>query len=153
MKLVRCKVDSNCKIIMYKKYFVDEYTVVKSQSDDTQLCACIYSYERESIGCMPLDYFEPLDKDNDTRIRLYFKRHSECVDYLLKYFYLRNFKHSHTRRELAYILRIIESHALNQSPYAFRSMCKERMCNHIEFYLNVHEKERLSKIMRVNLTL
>ena len=76
-------------------------------------------------------------------MRLNFKTHNQCVDYLIDNFYEESFLENHTRKELAYILTIIESHALKQSPYAFRSMCKKRACQHIEFYLKVHMKNRL----------
>lgn len=78
-------------------------------------------------------------------MKLYFETHNKCVDYLIENFYEDDFIDNHTRKELAYILTIIESHALKQSPYAFRSMCKRRMCDHIEFYLKVH----MENILRI----
>ena len=74
---------------------------------------------------------------------LEFKTHNQCVDYLIENFYKEDFLNNHTRKELTYILTIIESYALKQSPYAFRSMCKKRMCQHIDFYLKVHMENRL----------
>lgn len=76
-------------------------------------------------------------------MRLEFKTHNQCVNYLIENFYKENFLENHTRKELAYILTIIESHALKQSQYAFRSMCKKRMCKHIDFYLKVHKEHIL----------
>ena len=76
-------------------------------------------------------------------MRLNFKTHNKCIDYLIENFYKENFIDNHTRKELAYILRIIETHALKQSPYAFKSMCKSRMCKHIDFYLKVHMGNRI----------
>lgn len=76
---------------------------------------------------------------------LEFKTHRQCVDYLVENFYKSDFKARHTRKELAYILTIIESWVLGQSPYAFRSMCKERMCRHIAFYLELHEGSRIRR--------
>lgn len=74
---------------------------------------------------------------------LCFKTHNECVDYLIDNFYNDNFIDKHSRKDLVYILSIIESHQLKVSPYAFTSMCKKRMCAHIDFYLNAHMKSRL----------
>ena len=71
-------------------------------------------------------------------MRIEFKTHNQCVDYLIENFYKEGFLENHTRKELVYILRIIESHALKQSQYAFGSMCKARMYKHIDFYLKVH---------------
>ena len=76
-------------------------------------------------------------------MKLHFETHNKCVDYLIENFYKDGFIDNHTRKELAYILTIIESHALKQSSYAFRSMCKNRMCKHIDFYLKVHMEHRL----------
>lgn len=73
-------------------------------------------------------------------MRLEFETYNQCVNYLLENFYKKDFLDNHTRKELAYILRIIESHALKQSKYAFRSMCKKRMCMHIDFYLRIHAR-------------
>lgn len=76
-------------------------------------------------------------------MKLHFETHNQCVDYLIENFYNDGFIDNHTRKDLAYILTIIESHALKQSPYPFRSMCKKRMCKHIDFYLKVHTEHRL----------
>jgi len=73
---------------------------------------------------------------------LHFKTHNECVAYIEKYARESEFIENHTRKDLAYILSIIESHQLKQSPYAFRSMCKKRMLEHILFYMKVHENYR-----------
>ena len=73
---------------------------------------------------------------------LHFKTHNECVAYIAKYAHEPEFIKNHTRKDLAYILSIIEKHQLKQSPYAFRSMCKQRMIEHILFYLIVHQNHR-----------
>lgn len=71
-------------------------------------------------------------------MKLHFETHNQCVAYLIENFYSDDFINNHTRKELAYILSIIEKHTLKDSPYAFRSMCKKRMCEHIDFYLKIH---------------
>lgn len=70
---------------------------------------------------------------------LYFKTHSECVDYLREHAFKPEFIENHSRKDLAYCLRFIEKYQLDKSPYAFRSMCTGRMIEHIRFYLRTHE--------------
>lgn len=78
-------------------------------------------------------------------MKLNFETLNQCENYLIENFYKEGFMENHTRKELAYILTIIESYALKQSPCAFRSMCKKRACKHIDFYLKVHDEWRLKE--------
>lgn len=51
-------------------------------------------------------------------------------------------KDFHTREQLADILRVLEPHLVEQSPNACRSMCKQRMCDHLEFAIKLHGPSR-----------
>ena len=75
-------------------------------------------------------------------MELKFEDEIQCIDYLIEIFD-ENFINKHTRKELAYILRILESHVVKRSPYAFSNMCKKRMCKHIAFYLDIHTDYRM----------
>ena len=84
------------------------------------------------VAASDLDYLEDFTKMS------YFK----LVDYLIDSFYSTDFINDHTRKELSSILRRIKPHETSQSKTAFNSMCKQRMCYHIEFFINVHLTQR-----------
>lgn len=67
-----------------------------------------------------------------------FKTYNQCEIYVIKHIRDGTLKETHTRKELAEMLRILEPYLVNQSPYACQSMCKQRMCDHLEFVIKLH---------------
>lgn len=72
-----------------------------------------------------------------------FTTSNSCIEYLKKRFYVTDFIHIHTRKDLAKILQLIEPQTVSTMPEhlkgrAFTGMCKKRQCRHIEYYLQLH---------------
>lgn len=67
-----------------------------------------------------------------------FKTRNQCETYVIGHIRDETLKEAHTRKELAEMLRILEPYLVEQSPYACRSMCKQRMCDHLEFIVKLH---------------
>lgn len=70
------------------------------------------------------------------------KTYRECEEYVIQHIVNETLKEAHTRKELARMLRILEPYLVKQSPYACRSMCKQRMCDHLEFIVKLHTPNR-----------
>lgn len=67
--------------------------------------------------------------------------HNKVVDYLKNNFYTTDFINNHTRKQIAEMLRILYPYNEKQlctPKLAFSNMCKKRQCNHIEFWLKLH---------------
>ena len=71
-----------------------------------------------------------------------FKTRNQCEEYVLQHIRDGTLKDAHTRNELAEMVRILEPYLVKQSPYACRSMCKQRMCDHLEFAVKLHRSGR-----------
>lgn len=71
-----------------------------------------------------------------------FKTRNQCEEYVLMNISNGTLKKAHTRKELAEMLRILEPYLVKQSQYACRSMCKQRMCDHLEFIVKIHGPSR-----------
>lgn len=71
-----------------------------------------------------------------------FKTRNQCEEYVLMNISNGTLKEAHTRKELAEMLGILEPYLVKQSPYACRSMCKQRMCDHLEFVVKLHRPGR-----------
>ena len=54
---------------------------------------------------------------------------------------LKELYRSHTRHELATMLRFLEPYLLQQSEYACRSMTKVRMLTHLKYIANLHHSD------------
>lgn len=70
------------------------------------------------------------------------KTYCQCEDYVIQHIINGTLKESHTRKQLAEMLRKLEPYLVKQSPYACRSMCKQRMCDHLEFIIKLHTPNR-----------
>lgn len=71
-----------------------------------------------------------------------FETYNQCEIYVIKHIRDGTLKEAHTRKELAEMLRMLEPYLVTQSPYACQSMCKQRMCDHLEFIINLHGPSR-----------
>lgn len=76
-------------------------------------------------------------------MNIHFDNKFHCLDFLIANFYTCDFAEKYTRKELAYMLSLLEPQAYKTSDTPFCSMCKKRMCTHIDFYLKVHTADRL----------
>lgn len=68
--------------------------------------------------------------------------YNQCEIYVIQHILNKTLKEAHTRKELAAMLRILEPYLVKQSPYACQSMCKQRMCDHLEFIVKLHTPNR-----------
>lgn len=71
-----------------------------------------------------------------------FKTRNQCEEYVLLNINNGTLKEAHTRKELAEMLRVLEPYLVKQSPYTCRSMCKQRICDHLEFTVKLHRPDR-----------
>lgn len=71
-----------------------------------------------------------------------FKTRNQCEVYVFQHIRDGTLKGAHTRKELAEMVRILEPYLVKQSSYACRSMCKQRICDHLEFTVKLHRPDR-----------
>lgn len=70
-----------------------------------------------------------------------FKTLGRLIDYIKENFYTTDFKESHTRKQLGYMLNMLYPFQKVRFAHSqpFSTMCKRRAVEHIEFYIHLHK--------------
>lgn len=115
---------------------------LKQELDDggvAQGCCSVYECDANGHDLEKSHYYVDLNCKH-VRFVVDFKCQREYVDYLKQNFAKEDFMRTHSRQTLAKILRNLYPHTTSTRPEAaFTSMCKERQCKHIEFWLKLHQ--------------